>query len=135
MARLLPLKNTIKMYSVGLLHSRLLNAVQDYLRGIKTKGSESVSDNITEVQHAHDYVFTDLIQENKWFNLKRGKMETNLEPMSGTGVMCLKELVVSESFLLPPPPLQRWTADMLKQCFTENSEGITELEECLKGSV
>lgn len=84
MSGILNLKNTIKMYSMGLLHSRILNVVQDCLRVIKSKGSESVSDKIKGVEDAHDYMLTALIEENKRFNLKTGKMETNLEQTSGT---------------------------------------------------
>lgn len=82
----------------------------------------------------HDCMFTALV-ENERFDLKRGKMETNLEQTIVTRVRCLNELAVSKRFLLPPPPLQKWMSDTLKQRITENSESITELEECLKGSV
>lgn len=50
MAGILNLKNTIKMYRMDLLHKEFLNVVQDCLRVIKTKGSESASDKIKGVK-------------------------------------------------------------------------------------
>lgn len=55
-------KNTVKMYSMGLLHRRFLNVVQDWLRVIKTKGSEPVSDEMKEVENAHHYMITALLE-------------------------------------------------------------------------
>lgn len=50
MAGTLNLKIIIKMYRMDLLNTVFLNVVQDCLRVIKTKGSESVSDKIKGVK-------------------------------------------------------------------------------------
>lgn len=106
---------------MGLLHRGFLKATQDCLGVIKTKGSESVSVKIKEVEKAYDYMFSALIVDNKRFDLKRGKMVANLEQTSGTWVRFLEELAVLKSFLLPPPHLERWMADTLRKYFRENS--------------
>lgn len=69
-AGVLTLENTVKMNSMGVLHRGFKHVVQDHLRVIKIKGSGSVSDKIKEVEKAHNYMFSALIEENKRFDLK-----------------------------------------------------------------